>query len=106
MTDKKPSFAEQASAITDLVSHAKRCGHYGDPVLAWAAQAATTLTALAEFESHMRECYMLARRSPEAVIELFRFAREHPELLHVLTAFPGARIVDARCHDDENGGDE
>lgn len=105
MTAKKPSFAEQASAITDLVSHAKRCGHYGEPVLAWAAQAATTLTALAGIEQHLREFYAFARRSPDGVIELLRIARENPELLNLLTAFPGSRIVDVRRFDDENGDD-
>lgn len=78
----KPSFAMQASAVTDLVNHAMRDGNLGEPAMSWARQAAVTLGALAEIEAPVREFY--------------RLSKQHPELAELLTMFPGSRIVDVR----------
>jgi len=84
---KKPSFAMQASAVRDMVSHCKRCGHYGEQVISWAEQASTTLDALAQYEDWMREAW--------------RLGRENPALVKVLQAFPGAKLVDVRETDGD-----
>ncbi len=87
MSDR-PSFAAQASAVTDLVNHAARNQTLGEPALSWARQAAVTLGALAEFEQPIREFYRLSKR--------------HPALAELLTALPGARIADVREMDGGN----
>lgn len=82
MSEAKPSFAMQASAITDLVNNAMRSKSLGEPAMSWARQAAVTLGALAEIEEPIREFY--------------RLTKQHPALATILTTFPGSRIVDVR----------